>query len=186
MRRFLALALGLVIVLGTLSVAAQTPLTNRLVKSLVSVMPELKALGEKYDQGGAALTPLPPSNPQQPGASPYASSLARMQGHPAYNEMVEVLQRNGFKDLSEFANVADRVIRAYTALKMQQQRPKMDAQMQEAVRQIESSKMSANQKKAMIDMIKQSQQAMTAYGSVSESDKAVVGPHLQSLERAFQ
>jgi hypothetical protein len=186
MRLLTALAFGIAVVMAALPSRAQEQLTDPLVKSFIAVIPDFEALGEKYASSGTPLMAAPKGSAPGPSASPYATMMTGVQGHPAYNEMIAIIRRHGFRDLAQFSTVADRVVRAYASLSMQQQRPAMDANLQKAIKQIEDSNMSAAQKKQMIDAMMQSQQAMKAYDNASEGDKAAVKPHLQSLDRVFR
>ncbi len=62
----------------------------------------------------------------------------------------------------------------------------MAAEMQKALAQIEQSKMSAQQKEAMMQAMMASQQMVAAFTNAPAEDKAAVKPHMDELQREFE
>ena len=122
------------------------------------------------------------TNKMERAQVPFSSALGSMQGHQAYNEILGVIRGNGFADADQWALIGDRVMKAYIGLRMEAQQPEYNAQIQQAMQQIQNSDMSAEQKQMMMQMMQGSSQAMANFQNVPDADKQAVKPHLAAIE----
>jgi hypothetical protein len=115
-------------------------------------------------------------------ATPFSTTITRMQGHHAFNEMQETILKHGFSDVQSWGATGDRIMKAFAANSMETEMPQMDEQMKQALEQIEKSNMTKEQKEGMRQMMQSSMQMMNSYENVSETDKAAVLPYMSVIE----
>ena len=75
-------------------------------------------------------------------------------------EMRRIIRRHGFSNGDEWANVGSRIMRAYSAIMMDQEAPEMDREMQQQMRELENNPNISEQQKAMIRQQMQAAQGM--------------------------
>ncbi len=189
---------GVLMFLGN-PIHAETPLTSNQVGRFVQSIYKIHEIAKKYGP-----SPVGASNLQGSGTgssaqgsmsgsqgmetmerakAPISSAMSQLQGHQAYNEILGVIRSYGFADEKEWAMVGDRAMRAYAAVRIEKENPEIDAQMQDAIRQIENSNMSEEQKQQMLQMMQGYTQAISDYsGEVSEADKDAVMPHIAAID----
>lgn len=114
--------------------------------------------------------------------TPFSSAVTSLEGYAGYDEIQQVIAANGFSDISQWALFGDRVMQAYGALMVTDQQPEINAQMAQAMQELEGSGMSEAQKKMIADMMQSAGQVVSKFQDVPESDKAAVRPHLSALE----
>ena len=114
--------------------------------------------------------------------APFSTALESIQDYQGYDEMQEVIRTNGFDDTAQWALFGDRVMRAYAALKMADQKPQLDANMATAMKELEGSGMSDAQKKMIQEMMQSAGQVVNSFQNVPDADKDAVRPHLATLE----
>jgi hypothetical protein len=207
-------ALLLIIAWSGISAAeSAAPLTQSLTQSLtqqdvqrfLQSMPDVEKLGEKYGDDdkakgmgamtsrdqmrsmGAGANMAPPSKELlERAAVPLTSSLAAMRGNDGYEEMVATVKRHGFSSVEEWATIGDRSIRAYAALQMEDQAPKVEAQMKEMRENLAKSGMPPAQQEAMLQMMNSSAEVMNTFADVPAADKQAVKPFSAQFERMGQ
>jgi hypothetical protein len=185
MRLCLGIFLGLMIFAGAASAAE--PLTDSQIDGFIGAMPELRALSEKYERKQQPFIPRAQAQPHAvPGTRVFRNSVPTIKSHAAYGEVMSILDANGFSSLEGFAGIADRIMHAYVALQMGAQQPQMNAQLEQAIRQIQQSGMPAEQQQKMIEMLRGSQQTANAYAEAPEADRAAVSPRLPELDAALR
>ncbi len=114
--------------------------------------------------------------------APFSRAVESMQNYAGYKEMTRVIADKGFSDVNQWAAFGDRVMRAYGAIKLATEAPKVDAQMAQAMKELENSGLSDAQKKMMMEVMGSANKVMDSFKDVPESDRAAVKPHLQRLE----
>ena len=157
-------------------------LTPNIIEGFIDSVRDLQEIGEKYDATGLMNPNMSLDEGIERAAAPFSAAIAQMQGHAAYGEMLAAIERHGFSDLQQWALTGDRVMKAFIANKMGAEMPQMDAQMKQALEQIENSNMPAAQKETMLKMMQSSTQMMGAYADVPAADKAAVAPFMSMIE----
>ena len=114
--------------------------------------------------------------------TPFSSAIGSIKGYEGYDEMLNVIDDNGFGDLTQWAAFGDRVMRAYGAEKMATEAPQVDAQMAEALKQLENSGLSEAQKKMMLEVMGSANHVMESFNDVPADDRAAVRPHINALD----
>lgn len=168
----------------TFSISAQTSdfLTPQKVESFVESFRDLREIGKKYDAQEIMNPDISGGDSMARAANPFSAAITHMQGHRAYNEMLAAINRHGYSDLQQWGTTGDRIMRAFAANSMETELPQVDEQMKQALEQIENSNLTDTQKKAMLQMMQLSTQAMDSYTDVSETDKAAVLPFMSAIE----
>lgn len=191
-------------------VRAQEALTDAQVTKALAAIQALRPLQEKYGAEIAeyARTVKRPDDGQR--HDPCAIT-PEVRGAPGFAEMEKVVRKSGFESGEEFCRVMDRVMRAYTALRVDEQRPRLEQEfsqagpnLQQQVAQMRQriendEKLSQEQKQQYLAQLDQQQAQMqqqlaqmsehpmiSAARTVPESDKAVVAAHRSQLEQQLQ
>ena len=94
------------------------PLTSSQVKGFVGALAELKVWGEEHADEYGDL-PLSEFDGPEDAASPLTAAVAAMAGHAALNEIETILKRHGFGSAESWAQIGDRIIRAYASVKLE-------------------------------------------------------------------
>ena len=166
----------------TVPAQASGPLTPDLVQGFIAAAKEIQKIAGKYDEMLLMNQNISADAAMAKAQAPFTSAIAQMQGHQAYNEILAVIESQGFADPQQWAATGDRIMKAFVANKMASQMPQIDEQMKQAVEQIEKSNMSASQKEAMLQMIQSSAQMAGAYIDVPDADKSAVLPFMTEIE----
>ena len=186
MLRLLGAVVASLLIAGPALAQTSGPLTSDLIEGFIVSVRDLQEVGKKYDGEGLMNPNMSLDEGMERAAAPFSAAIAQIQGHEAYGEMRAVIERHGFSDVQQWALTGDRVMKAFVANKMGAEMPQMDAQMKQALEQIENSNMSAAQKETMLQMMQSSVQMMGAYADVPEADKAAVAPFMSTLESLGQ
>lgn len=169
----------LMLCIGWASLAYADPLTSQQVERFIAAMPELVALGEKYqDAGQRNIDP----------ARPLTSSLAHMQGKgPEYTDISKLAARHGFSSVEQFADVGDRIMLAYMSSSTTQSPEEIEALYQQGVANVKKdSALSAEQKERILGGMAKSHQSSLEAGKAAEQDLAALRPHMAELEKLFE
>lgn len=113
-----------------------------------------------------------------------SDSLAfmREQDREAYQLVDRVSRKHGFSSAEAYGQVGDRVMLAFLAVEMEDMNGGFDAQMQEALDEIENSEFfSSEQKESMRQMIRQARDEMAVMFQAPEADKRAIEPYLPVL-----
>jgi hypothetical protein len=204
------LALAVLVLPWGAGARAQEALTDAQVTKALAAIEALRPLQEKY---GAEIAEYARTvkRPDDGERRDPCEITAEVRGAPGFTEMEKVVRKSGFKSGEEFCRVMDRVMRAYTALRVDEQRPRLEQEFSQAgpnlqqqvaeMRQrIENDdKLSQEQKQQYLAQLDQQQAQMqqqlaqmsehpmiSAARTVPEGDKAVVAAHRGQLEQQLQ
>jgi len=187
MLRILITAFVAVLFGGQVHAQSSDPLTPEMVKQFIDSMPDLQTVAQKYGDLPSSVDPnLTMEEKMAHAAAPFSAALGTMRTHAAYEEMADVVEGHGFSGMEQWAEIGDRVIRAYGATQMDAKAPEMDAQMKQALEEIENANMSESQKQMMREMLQSSQQMMGVWADVPPADKAAVQPFMSEIENLGQ
>lgn len=155
------------------------PLTEARAKSFVACLADMIELEEKWAEDESMY-----EEEDEEEFEDWASMIAAMEAHPAYDDMMATLGKHGFEDAEDWAETSARFFSAYTSVKMGEQQVDMDAEMQKAIDAISENEMlSDEQKDEMIEMMKAQQQVYDSFQrDVSEAEKEAVRSVLEEFE----
>jgi hypothetical protein len=186
MLRLLGAVFASLLLAGPALAQTSSALTPDVVEGFIVSLRDLQEVGKKYDAEGPMNPNMSLDEGMERAAAPFSAAIAQMQGHEAYGEMLAAIERHGFSDVQQWALTGDRIMKAFVANSMEAETPQMDAQMKQALEQIENSNMSAAQKETMLQMMRSSTQMMSAYTDVPAADKAAVAPFMSTIESLGQ
>lgn len=120
-------------------------------------------------------------------ANPMSAAVQQMRAQRVLGEFEAALRRHGFADAEHWSRIGDRVFRAYFALAMERQAVVAEAEMKQALADLDDNPhISPEQKRAMRQMMNGTLAAMQVAVHSSEADKAAVAPHVPLIERAWK
>lgn len=159
--------------------AQQEPaLTDRLVTSFIASFPDAQAFGERHrlDEVESATTP-------DDMADPFGEAVRHLRAKGLYGEFRSVVRRHGFASPEQWAGVAERVMKAYVANAMGERNVDVNAQMQAAIKQLQSDpNIPDAQKEAIVKRMRGSAAMMSNMADASPADRAAVRPHMTRLK----
>lgn len=152
--------------------AKQIQLTSSDLKTFVQSFPqiveEFKKLDIKYD------------------AENYEFNVS--EASEIVNEVNAVVRKHGYKDYSDFYIKAGTISMTYAAIKMEKEGVDVQPEIEQAIKEIENNQhYSAEQKKQMIDMLKQNSQMLDTMSKdmADEKNITVVRPYVDQIETAL-
>jgi hypothetical protein len=182
--RGLLLAAALALTTPVLAAPSPDPLTAKEVASALATTRDLRPLHEKYGPQLAeyAKTVKPP----EPGTQRDPCEITpEVKNAPGFNEMEGVVKKNGFKNGEVYCHVMERVLRAYTAVQVEEHQPELQQKLQEARAQIEAdTNMPADQKQQLLARLTE-HPAIVAARNVPASDKQLVAQYRSEMDQLF-
>lgn len=181
------LLLAFVVALATpAAMAAPTSdaLTAKDVSAALATTRDLRPLHEKYGPQLAeyAKTVKPP----EPGTQHDPCAITpEVQNAPGFDEMEKVVRKNGFKNGEVYCRVMERIIRAYTAVQVEEHQPELQQKLEEARAKIEADpNMPADQKQELLARLTE-HPAIRAARSVPAEDKQLVAQYRSEMDQLF-
>jgi len=165
--------------MGLLSVAQAESLTSDQVGRFIAAMPELMALGEKFqDTKQHNIDP----------ARPMSSGLEQMQGKGSeYTEFAQLATRHGFASAEQFASVGDRTMQAYMFASVDMSPEEINAMYQQGIANIKKdSALSAEQKELILGRMEKTHLSNVQARESVEKDLAALQPHMAELDKLFE
>lgn len=159
------------------------------VENFISSLKEIQVLGQQYDDLNNLddELELDAEEEMKMPENPMSDSLERIRGHEIYGRIQNVVRDHGFSDAEEWANVGDRVFRAYISLDLEDEKPAMRAEMEDALREIEENPhMSDHQKTQMKQMIENVMSSVEEMTDAPEADTDVVKGHMDELRQLLE
>ncbi len=163
-------------------------LTDADVENFISSLKEIQVLGQQYDDLDNLDDEFSPgAEEMKMPENPMSDSLERIRGHEIYGRIQNVVRDHGFTDAEQWANVGDRVFKAYISLDLEGEMPAMRAEMEDALQEIEENPhMSDQQKTQMKQMIENVMSSMEEMTDAPEEDMAVVEGHMDELRQLLE
>ncbi len=187
MKKGLLFSIAIIIFLGSLvSARAETPLNGKDIQHFMNAMQPLQELGEKHDIGHSDDMSMEQGDMNR--FSPMTNSLEKIRAHKAFDEFKSIIFDAGFSSVEQWANVGDRIMRAYMSIKMTtEMTPEIIQQIQKSLAEIEKSDyLSPEVKKQLVTSMKRSLTLGKNMSSVDKADIDTVKPYLAKLERHFE
>lgn len=171
----------LVLFLNTMGVstAQADPLTQQQVKNFISSMPQLIALGDKYND--TTKRNIDPSRP-------LGSSLELMGGKgDEYTELKQLALKSGFSSVEQWADVGDRTLQAYIVASTAMPAEEIEALYQQGVANIKNdTQLSGAQKEMILSRMAETHKRNSMSRETSAADLAAIQPFLAELDRLLE
>lgn len=168
------------------------PLTQESIEQFLQSMDDVQKLGKKYRDDAKAVNAstgrpsgMAMSNEQQlaRAAAPISSALAEMRKSEGFGEMVATVKRHGFGDVEEWAKLGDRALRAYAAIRLEADMPKINAQMEQMRENLERSGMPAARQETMLKLMQPGAELMKQFEQIPAEDKRAVEPYMVQFRK---
>ncbi len=176
------LALGLLIA-ARAEAQEDKPLTEVRVMNFVASMYELEEWGDAHEEELDELDEAWDPDDMDDIAAPFTSIAEYVNSQRWAGEVRAIVRRHGFDDIEAWAVTGNRIMRAFAAIMFEDNADEMEAGMAEALKQIEESDMSEDQKTAMREALVSTQKMARMYEDVDERDKAALRPHMHEFEK---
>lgn len=161
---------------------AAAALTAKDVKAALAATAELRPLHEKYEQQLVeyAKTIKQP----QPGDDP-CKLTPEVKGSPGFGEMEKVMKKSGFPTAEAYCRTMSELVRAYMAVRVEEQAPMLEQKLQEARAQIEADpNMKPEEKEQLLARLTE-HPMIRAARAVPETDKKLVAEFRPQLDAAL-
>lgn len=182
MPKLLTIAILSVLIPGTALAQDGPPLSDDRINGFIASIIALEEWGDDHEEEVDALEDVFDGDPTGDVSNPFAAATRIIESQSWAGEVVDIVQRHGFNDLEDWARTGNRIFLAFMAVQMDVNRPQMEAGLAEALKQIENSDMSEDQKAQTRQMLLGANQMASVYASVPEADKKAVAPFLEKLE----
>jgi hypothetical protein len=170
---------GAVALRPTPAVAA---LTAKEVKAALATTQELRPLHEKY---AAQIAEYAKTVKRPEPGEDHCKLTPEVKGAPGFNEMEKVVKKNGFTSGEEYCRTMDELVRAYMAVRVEEQAPMLEQKLQEARAQIQAdTNMKPEEKEQLLARLTE-HPAIRAARGVPDADKKIVAEFRPQLDAAF-
>lgn len=171
----------------SLGASAAERLTGSQIKGFLSSFPELKAFAEQRRIDFEKDRNRRPGPGGGNSFSPFSQGVGQLRAAGAYGEASRIVRRHGFSSMESWAGIGDRILRAYIALHMQGQQPRMAEGMSQARQMIMNNpNMTPEQKAQALDSIGASMRSYRQMQDGSAADKAAILPYRARLDTLFE
>jgi len=173
-------------VVASFGATAAERLTGSQIKGFMSSFPELKTFAEQRR------IDFEKDRNRQYGSerrnfSPFSQGVGQLRAAGAYGGANRIVRRHGFSNMESWAGIADRILRAYIGVNMQEQQPRMAAGIGQARQMIMNNPhMTPEQKAQALASIGASMQNFQQMQSGSAADKAAILPYRTQLDTVFE
>lgn len=158
---------------------AEEALTSDQVKRFINAMPELEALGDKFQDS---------QRRDIDRARPLSSGLELMEGKgPEYTTLSQLAASHGFASAEQFADVGDRTVQAYMHSSSDLTPEQIEAMYQQGVANVKKDPaLNAKQKERILQNMAKRHRINTQARASAEQDFAAVHPHKAELDKLFK
>lgn len=162
-----------------LPTAQAEALTSDQVARFIAAMPELEALGDKFQDT---------QRRKIDRNRPMSSSLELMQGQgPEYTVLANLAARHGFTGPEQFADVGDRVMQAYMFASIPMSAEQIEATYQQGVQNVKNdASLNADQKQRILQNMEKTHSRGVRARKSAEKDLDAVRPHMAELTKLFE
>jgi len=180
-------SIGIMLFLSAgITARADTALSENDIRHFMNAMKPLQELGKKYDF--VDNNHLPMATLDMNSFSPMSHSLEKVKNHKAFDEFSSIIQGAGFSSVEQWANIGDRIIRAYLSLRIvAEMTPEKIQEIQKSLAEVKQNNyLSPEVKKQLLNSLKRS---ITLEKNMSNGDKAdqkSLKAHLVELEQYFE
>lgn len=162
-------------------------LSDRTITNFIASLSELNTMEEEFE----VLTEDLDHSDDAPAMPDFehivSSSLREVRGHPAYDKLAGVVKRYGFNTPELWAQVGDRIFRAWMAIEMDTQESGTNQEMMDALAELENNPdIPQAQKEQMKAMLGGTLLAMQQASNAPQADVNAVRPHVDALREATE
>lgn len=115
----------------------------------------------------------------------FTQALNETRTNKHYNDLINVLKKNGYSDPKQWASQGDRIINAFMSNQMEGNEAQVKQQLQQVKSMLGSGMVPPEQKAMMEEMLKESEKALTAAAKAPADDKAAVKRNQAILKAVF-
>lgn len=116
-----------------------------------------------------------------------SGSISKIEDHPSFDKFRDVIEDNGFDSPDEWGETGDRIFRAWMAIEMESQSATVNADIAEALKEIDSNPhMTQAQKDQMKAMMSGAMSAMEQASNAPAEDIEALRPHLGRLREVTE
>lgn len=179
--RQLAVVLGLVLALVSFSAHADK-LTDNTIRAFITTLEKAQALEPEFAELEDDDDSKVPDFSQI-----FSSAVEELKGEEVYGRLEDLVQDNGFKNLTEWAAAGDRIYGAWMAIEIADQSPEINQEMQKAMAELDNNPhMSAEQKAQMRSFMEAGLGATKMASEAPPADIDAVKPHVNALRAVTQ
>lgn len=164
-------------------------LTDAEIKNFISSMQDVQAFDDEYediDDFEGHEDEMLAGDDMTVQEEPLLKSIQRMKGHDIYNKLEDVVRKHGFSDLEQWAQVGDRVMKAFIGIHIGDQQPNMQAEMEASIREIdENPHMTEEQKDEMKQMMRNAMSSMEKMTDAPSEDMDALRSHIDELNQVL-
>ncbi|MGO3296666.1 MAG: hypothetical protein ACTILN_13455 [Marinobacter sp.] len=179
--RQFAAVLGLVLVVASFSAHAEK-LTDNTIRAFITTLEKAQTLEPEFEELNND------DDSKMPDFSRiFSSSVEELKGEEAYGRMENLVQKNGFENLTQWAATGDRIYGAWMAIEMADQSPEINQEMQRAMAELDNNpNMSAEQKAQMRSLMEAGLGVTKVASEAPPADIEAVKPHMNALRAVTQ
>jgi len=184
MKKIFFLPLSIIFFFSTgLMAYADDPLTGDNIQHFMNAMKPLKKLGEKHDIGNSDHTAAAAMSGHE--FTPMTNSLKEIKAHKAYGEFQSIIKSAGFSSAEQWANIGDRIMRAYMSLKITaEMTPERKKIIQKSIQEIKKNEYLTPTVKEQL--LKSMNQSLLIPNSSDKADTDMLKPYLTKLDQLFE
>ncbi|PCI50538.1 MAG: hypothetical protein COB49_03550 [Alphaproteobacteria bacterium] len=187
MKNIISLCISILLFSGCFfSAHAEAQLGEDDIQHFINAMKPLRDLGEKYDI--TENNNLPTENTGFTAYFPMSRALENVKDHSSYEDFEKIIREAGFSSPAQWANIGDRVMRAYTSLKIiREMTPERIQEMLKGIEDVKKNKyLSPEIKEQILDSLTQTITMSDNISGNTKADQEALKPYLTRLERLFE
>lgn len=174
--------LALAVAMAGRPAPAAAALTAKDVRAALATTEQLRPLHEKY---GPQIAEYAKTVKRPEPGEDHCKLTPEVKGAPGFGEMEKVVKKNGFANGEAYCRTMDELIRAYMAVRVEEQAPLLEQKLQEARAQIQADQnMKPEEKEQLLARLTE-HPAIRAARSVPAADKKLVAEFRPQLDAAF-
>ncbi|MBL4602734.1 MAG: hypothetical protein JKY84_08315 [Emcibacteraceae bacterium] len=182
--------------LNILPAMAQNILSNDDIEKYIAVLPLIHQLSERFQSGidkeNKEETMV--FSPDTLSLTPITDNLTTLENHQTFEEFNLIITKAGFLNSSEWANVGDRIMMAYSANQLinpiDDNAPSINfikENMQTELANVEKNQfISAEQKLTLINKIQKSMALLNNPNYIDNENITIIGPYIERLNSFFK
>ena len=176
--RYRPIVAVLVLILSLVSFGAHAQeLTDSTIRSFVTTLEEAQAMEPEFEELNNT-----GNNETLDLSRIFSSAVEEMEGEEIYGRLEDLVQKNGFRNLGEWATMGDRIYRAWIAIEMKNQSPEFEKEMRSAMAEMDNNPHMSAEQKAQIRASMQTALGLTQKANdAPPADIEAVKPHMEAL-----
>jgi len=176
--RYRPIVAVLVLILSLVSFGAHAQeLTDSTIRSFITTLEKAQAMEPEFEELNDT-----GNNEALDLSRIFSSAVEEMEGEEIYGRLEDLVQKNGFRNLDEWATTGDRIYRAWIAIEMKNQSPEFEKEMRSAMAEMDNNPHMSAEQKAQIRASMQTALGLTQKANdAPPADIEAVKPHMEAL-----